>query len=57
MSRPIPARLLIHECVLKHKTGVDRNRNPTYSEAVLKRVRIGATFQQLRGNIGETKAD
>ncbi len=57
MSRPIPARLLIHECVLKHKTGVDRNRNPTYSETVLKRVRIGATFQQLRGNIGETKAD
>ena len=57
MSRPIPARLLVHECVLKHKTGVDRNRNPTYSETVLKRVRIGATFQQLRGNIGETKAD
>lgn len=57
MSRPIPARLLIHECVLKHKTGVDRNRNPTYSETVLKRVRIGVTFQVLRGNIGETKAD
>ena len=55
MSRPIPARLLMHECVLKHKTGVDRN--PTYSETALKRVRIGATFQQLRGNIGETKAD
>lgn len=57
MSRPIPARLLIHECVLKHKTGADRNRNPTYSETVLKRVRIGATFQTVRGNIGETKAD
>src|SRR5574344_2561746 len=57
MSRPIPARLLIHECVLKRKTATDRNRNPTYSETVLKRVRIGATFQTLRGNIGETKAD
>lgn len=57
MSRPIPARLLVHECVLKRKTGTDRNRNPTYSETVLKRVRIGATFQTLRGSIGETKAD
>ena len=57
MARAIPPRLLVHECVLKHKTGVDRNRNPTYSETVLKRVRIGATFQTLRGNIGETKAD
>ena len=57
MSRPIPARLLIHDCVLKRKTGIDRNRNPTYSETVLKRVRIGATFQTIRGNIGETKAD
>lgn len=57
MARAIPARLLVHECVLKHKTGVDRNRNPTYTETVLKRVRIGATFQTLRGNIGETKAD
>lgn len=55
--RAIPARLLIHECVLKRKTGTDRNRNPTYSETVLKRVRIGATFQTLRGNIGETKSD
>lgn len=57
MSRPIPARLLVHDCVLKRKTGIDRNRNPTYSESVLKHVRIGATFQTLRGNIGETKAD
>lgn len=57
MSRPIPARLLVHDCVLKRKTGIDRNRNPTYSETVLKRVRIGATFQTIRGNIGETKAD
>lgn len=55
--KAIPARLLIHECVLKRKTGADRNRNPTYTETVLKRVRIGATFQTLRGNIGETKAD
>lgn len=57
MARAIPARLLVHECVLKRKTGTDRNRNPTYSETVLKRVRIGATFQTLRGSIGETKAD
>jgi hypothetical protein len=57
MARAIPARLLIHECVLKHKTGLDRNRNPTYSSTVLKRVRIGATLQIMRGQAGETKAD
>src|SRR5574344_2363890 len=57
MSRPIPARLLVHDCVLKHKTGLDRNRNPTYSETVLKRVRIGATFPVWRGNIGEIRTD
>lgn len=57
MARPIPDRLLPHDCVLKKRTGTDRNRNPTYSETVLKRVRIGATFQTLRGNVGEIKAD
>jgi len=57
MSRPIPARLLVHDCVLKRKTGIDRDRNPAYEETVLRRVRIGATFQTVRGNIGETKAD
>lgn len=57
MARAIPVRLLVHDCVLKRKTGIDRNRNPTYTETVLKRVRIGATFQTIRGNIGETKAD
>lgn len=57
MARAIPARLLVHDCVVKRKTGIDRNRNPTYSETVLKHVRIGATFQTVRGNVGETKAD
>lgn len=57
MSRAIPARLLTHECTLRKRTGQDRNRNPTCTETVLKRVRIGATFQTVRGNVGETKAD
>lgn len=55
--RAIPLNLLVHSCTLKKQTGLDRNRNPTYTETVLKRVRIGATFQTIRGNIGETKAD
>lgn len=55
--RAIPLKLLVHSCTLKKQTGLDRNRNPTYTETVLKRVRIGATFQTLRGSIGETKAD
>jgi len=55
--RAIPLKLLVHSCTLKKQTGLDRNRNPTYTETVLKRVRIGATFQVLRGSIGETKAD
>lgn len=55
--RAIPLKLLVHSCTMKRQTGIDRNRNPTYSETVLKRVRIGATFQTVRGNIGETKAD
>ena len=55
--RAIPLKLLVHSCTLKKQAGLDRNRNPTYTETVLKRVRIGATFQTLRGSIGETKAD
>lgn len=55
--RAIPLKLLVHSCTLKKQTELDRNRNPTYTETVLKRVRIGATFQVLRGSIGETKAD
>lgn len=55
--RAIPLKLLVHSCTLKKQAGLDRNRNPTYTETVLKHVRIGATFQVLRGSIGETKAD
>ena len=55
--RAIPLKLLVHSCTLKKQAGLDRNRNPTYTETVLKRVRIGATFQTVRGSIGETKAD
>ena len=57
MSRAIPLRLLVHDCILKKTTGIDRNRNPIYSEIVLKQVRIGATFQSARGNYGEVKTD
>lgn len=55
--RAIPLKLLVHSCTLKKHAGLDRNRNPTYTETVLKCVRIGATFQTVRGSIGETKAD
>ena len=57
MAKPIAKKLLIHQIVLKKPAGLDRDRNPTFSETVLKRVRIGATFQTIRGNVGETKAD
>ena len=57
MARPIPARLLVQDCVLKKQIGIDRNRNPIYELTILKRVRIGATFQSIRGAYGETKAD
>lgn len=57
MAKPIAKKLLVHNCTLKKPAGLDRNRNPIYSETVLKRVRIGATFQTKRGNVGETKAD
>lgn len=55
--RAIPAKLLVHSCTLRKRTGLDRDRNPEYTETVLKRVRIGATFQTARGSTGETKAD
>lgn len=57
MAKPIAKKLLIHQIVLKKPSGIDRDRNPTFSETVLKYVRIGATFQTVRGNVGETKAD
>ena len=57
MTRAIPKRLLVHECILKKKKGMDRNRNPTFEEYTLKNVRIGSTFQTARGTVGETKAD
>ena len=57
MARPIPARLLAQDCVLKKTAGLDRNRNPIYESTILKRVRIGATLASVRGIYGETKAD
>lgn len=57
MARPIAKKLLVHTCMLKKSAGLDRDRNPTFSETVLKRVRIGASFQTVRGTVGETKAD
>ncbi|WP_261789678.1 minor capsid protein [Treponema pectinovorum] len=50
-------KLLVHSCLLKKQIGVDRNRNPLYTKIVLENVRLGATFQTVRGNIGEVKAD
>lgn len=53
----IPIGLLVHNCILKKQIGIDRNRNPIYSQIILKQVRIGATFQSIRGTYGETKTD
>ena len=57
MSKAIPISLLVHNCILKKPKGLDRNRNPIYSQIILKQVRIGATFQSVRGTYGETKSD
>jgi hypothetical protein len=57
MAKPIAKKILIHQIVLKKPSGIDRDRNPTFSETVLKYVRIGATLQTIRGAIGEVKAD
>jgi len=53
----IPEYLLVHSCTLKKRTGVDRDRNPTYTETVLTNVRIEATMRTERESIGETRAD
>lgn len=55
--RAIPKRLLVHSCLLKRRTGLDRDRNPEHEETALKNVRIGAAFQTTHGSTGETKAD
>lgn len=57
MAKPINKALLVHTCTLKKPTGTDRDRNTVYSETVLKNVRIGVALQNVRGNIGEVKAD
>src|SRR5574344_2043309 len=57
MAKPISKKLLVHQIVLKKPSGIDRDRNPTFLETVLKYVRIGATLQTIRGAIGEVKAD
>lgn len=53
----VPERLLVHSCVLRRKSGMDRNRNPVLVGTVLRNVRIGASFQLVRGNVGETRGD
>jgi len=57
MQRAIPANLLIHNCILKKQSGLDRNRNPIYEHIILKQVRIGGTFKSIRGTYGETQFD
>ena len=57
MIKPISNFLLIHTCLLKKPLGLDRNRNPTFSIYVLKKVRIGVSLQSVRGDVAETKAD
>lgn len=57
MAKSIPARLLVHDCVLKKTAGLDRNRNPIYSKIVLRQVRIGVTIQVVRGSYGEVQVD
>ncbi len=55
--RAIPERLLVHSCVLRKPTVLDRDRNAEYAETVLRRVRIGATLQTTRNSVGEAKSD
>ena len=57
MQRAIPASLLVHNCILKTQSGLDRNRNPLYEHTILKQVRIGGTFKSIRGTYGETQFD
>ena len=57
MAKAIPVHFLVHNCILKKQTGLDRNRNPIYSKTILKQVRIGARFQLVRSTYGEIKAD
>lgn len=57
MARPIASKLLVHTCTLRKLAGLDRDRNPTFTDTVIVGVRIGATFQNVRGNVGEVKAD
>ena len=57
MPRAIPISLLIHNCILKKQSGLDRNRNQLYEHTILKQVRIGGTFKSIRGTYGETQFD
>ena len=57
MPKAIPKHLLVHSCVLKKPTGLDRNRTPIYAQTILKQVRIGAKLQSIRGAYGEIKGD
>lgn len=57
MQRAIPASLLVHNCILKTQSGLDRNRNPVYEHTILKQIRIGGTFKSIRGAYGETQFD
>ncbi len=57
MARAIPTRFLVHNCILKKSIKQNRDRNTVYSQTVLKQVRIGATFQSVRGAYGEVKTD
>lgn len=57
MARPIPKHFLIHSIVYRERTGIDRNREPTYTDYIIQHVRIDALLQTVKGAQAETKSD
>lgn len=53
----IPDRLLVHSCILKKRTGIDRERNPVYESHTLRKVRIEGTQGVARASVGTIATD
>ena len=53
----IPKRLLIHNCIVQHITGTDRNGEETYTETKLDHVRIDTVKGYIQTNPGQTQSD
>ncbi|MCM1218942.1 MAG: minor capsid protein [Lachnospiraceae bacterium] len=53
----ISGNLLVHTVTLKKPTGFDRDRNETYEEYAIEKVRVEADIGRTRGSEGETPND